>query len=269
MLATMAQDVWSVGDAYEAYVGRWSRPVAEAFLHWLDLPAGRRWLDVGCGTGALTGTVLALADPAHVVGVDTSEGFLANARARIVDTRSSFRAGDARALPFPDRGFDAVVSGLALNFVPDPGRAAAEFARVAVSGGVAAAYVWDYAEGMAMMRYFWDAASALDPAAAELDEGRRFPMCRPESLSELWADAGMDDVTVQAIEVPTVFADFDDYWRPFLGGQGPAPGYLMSLTDERRRALHDLLRGRLPFGLDGSIPLTARAWAVRGIASEV
>ncbi|MCW2879464.1 MAG: methyltransferase, S-adenosyl-L-methionine (SAM)-MTase protein [Sphaerisporangium sp.] len=269
MLATMAQDVWSVGDAYEAYVGRWSRPVAEAFLHWLDLPAGRRWLDVGCGTGALTGTVLALADPADVVGVDTSEGFLANARARIVDTRSSFRAGDARALPFPDRGFDAVVSGLALNFVPDPGRAAAEFARVAVSGGVAATYVWDYAEGMAMLRYFWDAASALDPAAAELDEGRRFPMCRPESLSELWADAGMDDVTVQAIEVPTVFADFDDYWRPFLGGQGPAPGYLMSLTDERRRALHDLLRGRLPFGLDGSIPLTARAWAVRGIASEV
>lgn len=242
------------------------RRVAEAFLHWLDLPAGRRWLDVGCGTGALTGTVLALADPAHVVGVDTSEGLLADARARIVDRRSNFCTGDARSLPFPDHRFDAVVSGLALNFVSDPGRAAAEFARVAISGGVAAAYVWDYAEGMAMMRYFWDATTALDPAAAELDEGRRFPLCQPEPLSQLWADAGMDQVTVQAIEVPTAFADFDDYWRPFLGGQGPAPGYVMSLTDEHRRAFHDLLRVRLPFSLDGSIPLTARAWAVRGTA---
>jgi SAM-dependent methyltransferase len=263
----MAQDVWSVGDAYESYVGRWSRIVGEAFLHWLGLPEGRSWLDVGCGTGALTETVLAFSDPSHVVGVDTSEGFLANARARIAGTRSDFCVGDAHSLPFPDHSFDAVVSGLALNFVPDPGRAAAEFARVAVPGGVAAAYVWDYAEGMAMMRYFWDAATALDPDSAELDEGRRFPMCRPEPLSRLWADAGMNDVVVQAIEVPTAFVDFDDYWRPFLGGQGPAPGYLMSLTGEHRRALHDLLRTCLPVDPDGTVPLTARAWAVRGVAS--
>jgi SAM-dependent methyltransferase len=264
----VVHEVWAVGDAYEVYVGRWSRRVAEAFLHWLDVPAGRYWLDVGCGTGALTATVLAVADPAQVVGVDTSEGFLANARARIVDTRSTFRAGDARSLPLPDRRFDAVVSGLALNFVPDPRRTAAEFARVATSGGIAAAYVWDYAGGMAMMRYFWDAAATLDPAAAELDEARRFPLCRPEPLRALWTDAGLDNVTVQAIEVPTVFADFDDYWRPFLGGQGPAPAYAMSLTEEHRRALRDLLRVRLPSGPHGSIPLTARAWAVRGIATD-
>jgi SAM-dependent methyltransferase len=261
-------EVWAVGDAYEAYVGRWSRRVAAAFVHRLEVPAGRRWLDVGCGTGALIATVLAAADPAQVVGVDTSAGFLANARARIGDPRSTFGAGDARALPLPGRRFDAVVSGLALNFVPDPRRAAAEFARVTASGGVAAAYVWDYAEGMAMMRYFWDAAATLDPAAAELDEGRRFPLCRPEPLGGLWADAGLDPVTVEAIEVPTVFADFDDYWRPFLGGQGPAPGYVMSLTEEHRRALRDLLRARLPSAPDGSIPLTARAWAVRGTAKD-
>ncbi|MGI8331818.1 class I SAM-dependent methyltransferase [Actinomadura scrupuli] len=264
----MAQEVWSAGDAYEAYVGRWSRPVAEVFLHWLEVPAGRSWLDVGCGTGALTGTVLALADPARVVGVDTSEGFLAGARARITDPRSAFHAGDARSLPFPDRSFDAVVSGLALNFVPGPGDAAAELARVTAPGGVAAAYVWDYAEGMAMLRYFWDAAVALDPAAAERDEGRRFPMCRPEALGGLWADAGLEHVTVRAIEVPTVFADFDDYWRPFLGGQGPAPGYLTSLTEDHRRGLRNLLGDRLPSGPDGSVPLTARAWAVRGVAGE-
>jgi SAM-dependent methyltransferase len=265
---SVVEEVWSVGDAYEAYVGRWSRRVAEAFLHWLDMPAGRSWLDVGCGTGALTGTVLALADPARVVGVDTSQRFLAGVRTHIVDTRAGFGVGDARSLPFPDRCFDAVVSGLALNFVPGPGRAAAEFGRVVRSGGVAAAYVWDYAEGMAMMRYFWDAATALDPAAAELDEGRRFPICRPEPLSELWVDAGLDHVRVRAIEVPTVFADFDDYWRPFLGGQGPAPSYVTSLTGRHRRALEDLLRVRLPAGLDGSIPLSARAWAVRGTAGE-
>ena len=259
----MSREVWSLGGAYEAYVGRWSRLVAEPFLRWLERPAGGRWLDVGCGTGALTAAVLAVAEPAEVTGVDPSEGFLAEARALVTDPRSSFRAGDARALPFPGGRFDAVVSGLALNFVPDPGRAVAEFARVAVPGGVAAAYVWDYAGGMAMMRHFWDAATALDPAAAELDEGRRFPLCRPEPLRDLWAGAGLTAVTVRAIEIPTVFADFDDYWTPFLGGQGPAPAYAVSLTEERRGALRDLLRGRLP---TGPVPLTARAWAVRGTA---
>jgi SAM-dependent methyltransferase len=262
----VVQEVWSAGDAYEAYVGRWSRRVAEGFLRWLDLPAGARWLDVGCGTGALTATVLALADPGQVVGVDPSEGFLAGARDRIGDPRADFRLGDARSLPLADHSFDAVVSGLALNFVPDPGRAVAEFARVAGSGGVVAAYVWDYAEGMAMMGHFWDAATTLDPAAAELDEGRRFPLCRPGPLADLWAEAGIGRVRVQAIEVATAFADFADYWTPFLGGQGPAPGYVRSLTGEHRHALRDLLRARLPRGPDGSIPLTARAWAVQGTA---
>lgn len=237
-------------------------------MRWLDVPSGRQWLDVGCGTGALTATVLAVADPAEVIGVDPSEEFLATAATRIVDARASFRTGDARSLPLPDQRFDVVVSGLALNFVSDPRRAAAEFARVGRPGGIAAAYVWDYAKGMAMMRYFWDAATALDPAAAELDEDRRFPLCRPEPLAQLWSDTGMDTVTVQAIEIPTVFADFDDYWTPFLGGQGPAPGYAMSLTEEQRRTLRELLRDRLPAGPDGSIPLTARAWAVQGVVRE-
>jgi SAM-dependent methyltransferase len=267
-VAGVAIEVWAVGDAYEAYVGRWSRLVAEAFLLRLDVPAGGRWLDLGCGTGALTATVLAEANPAEVIGIDPSEGFLARARARITDPRSTFQAGDARSLPFPDGRFDAVVSALALNFVPEPGVAAAEIARVTAPGGIAAAYLWDYADGMAMLRTFWDAATALDPAAVELDEGRRFPLCRPEPLRELWTGAGLDHVIVQAIEVPTVFADFDDYWQPFLGGQGPAPGYVASLTDDQRAELRDLLREALPSGPDGSIPLTARAWAVSGTARD-
>lgn len=253
-------DVWKVGDAYEAYVGRWSRRVAEAFVSRLAVPAGARWLDVGCGTGALTEAVLA-ADPAEVVGVDPSEGFLATARARITDPRATFRVGDAQAL---SGSFDAVVSGLTLNFVPEPGRAAAEFARVVTPGGVAAAYVWDYADGMAMMRAFWDAATALDPAATALDEGRRFPVCRPEPLARLWTDAGLEQVMVEAIEVPTVFAGFDDYWSPFLGGQGPAPGYVMSLPEEHRAALRNRLLADLPTAADGTIALMARAWMVRG-----
>lgn len=261
----MGNEQWRVGDAYEAYVGRWSRKVAGEFLRWLAVPAGRRWLDVGCGTGALTATVLATAEPAQVVGVDTSEGFLAQARARINDARVQFRLGDAQSLPLPDGRFDVVVSGLALNFVPDPARAVAEFARVTAPGGVAAAYVWDYAEGMVMMRYFWDAATALDPAASELDEGRRFPLCNPAPLEELWQQSGLRQVSVEAMQIPTVFADFDDFWGPFLGGQGPAPGYVASLAEDRRIALRDLLRSRLPAGADASISLTARAWAVRGV----
>ncbi len=256
--------MWASGDAYEAYVGRWSRRVAIGFLSWLHVPARGRWADVGCGTGALTAAIVAQADPVEVVGVDPSDQFLADARARLVDPRVRFRSGDAQALPLQDRQFDAVVSGLALNFVPDPAAAAAEIARVTAAGGLAAAYVWDYAQGMQMMRYFWDAATAIDPAAGDLDEVRRFTICRPEALHALWTQAGLSDVAVQGIEVPTVFADFDDYWRPFLGGQGPAPGYVRTLSDERRDSLRDTLRASLPWAEDGSISLVARAWAVKG-----
>ena len=260
----MASETWAHGDAYEAYVGRWSRLVAADFVDWLRVPPQRTWLDVGCGTGALTATVLAEADPSEVLGVDPSHGFLESARARIGDGRASFRVGDAESLPVTDRQFDVVVSGLVLNFVPEPDRALAEFTRVAAEGGVVAAYVWDYRERMAMIRCFWDAATELDQRAAELDEGRRFGWCSPSRLRHLWAQAGLDEVEVRAIDVPTVFADFDDYWQPFLGGQGPAPGYVRSLGEGERRALRDRLRDRLPVDAEGRTPLSARAWAVRG-----
>lgn len=266
-VAGVTQEVWAVGEAYEGYVGRWSRRVAEEFLRRLDVPAARRWLDVGCGTGALTAAVLARCRPAEVVGVDPSPGFLAHARAGTPDPRVTFQVGDAGSLPAPDRSFDAVVSGLALNFVADADAAAAEFVRVADVGAVVAAYVWDYADGMAMMRHFWQAAADIDPTAAERNEGSRFPLCRPEPLRRLWTGAGLDRVAVEAIEVPTVFRDFDDYWRPFLGGQGPGPAYVVSLPEEHRRQLRELLRSRLPVDPDGAIRLTARAWAVQGTSS--
>lgn len=260
------EPTWSSGDAYERFVGRWSRPVAAEFVRWLDLPAGLDWVDVGCGTGALASAILGAAAPRRVRGYDLSPHHVAAARAQVPDPRAGFAEADATALPDPPHSFDAAVSGLVLNFVPEPASAVAELRRVVRPGGVAAAYVWDYAGGMQLLRAFWDAAAELDPSAAELDEGRRFPLCAPEPLHALFAAAGLGGVQVRAIDVPTRFADFDDWWQPFLGGQGPAPGYAVSLDDARRAALRDLLRARLPIAPDGTIPLTARAWAVRGTA---
>jgi SAM-dependent methyltransferase len=259
-------EVWAVASSYEAYVGRWSRLVARKLVAWLGVAGGAAWLDVGCGTGALSQTVLGAADPAEVVGLDPSAGFVAHARERLAGPRARFAVADARALPVTGARFDAVVSGLVLNFVPDPPMAVREMARVTRAGGRVAAYVWDYAGRMELMRRFWEAAAALDPAAAELDEGRRFPICRPEPLARLFQDAGLAEVEVRPIEVPTRFRDFDDYWAPFLGGQGPAPGYAMALDEPRRVALREELRARLPAAPDGSIPLVARAWAARGVA---
>ena len=258
-------DAWNSGDAYEPYVGRWSRLVAREFLGWLALPAGGRWLDVGCGTGALAQTVLALAAPSEVVGIDPSPAYVAFARERVSDPRVRFEVGDAQALQAASATFDAVVSGLVLNFVPEPDQAVSEMVRVARPGGTVAAYVWDYAEGMQMMRHFWDAAVALDPRARELDEGRRFPLCEPEPLSDLFRRSGLGKVEVRAIDVPTVFRDFDDYWSPFLGGQAPAPGYAMSLSQGRRAALRERIRASLPTNPEGEHHLIARAWAVRGV----
>lgn len=259
-----APDVWDVGAGYEAYVGRWSRPVARGFLRWLGVPGGRRWLDVGCGTGALVEAIAEGEEPSAVLGVDRSAGFVAHARARLARDGVAFQVADAQQLPVTAGGFDAVVSGLVLNFVPDPARMVAEMARAGRPGSTVALYVWDYGAGMELVRRFWDAARALDPAAATLDEGVRFPDCAPAPLEALFWAAGLSAVEARAIDVSTPFRDFDDYWSPFLAGQGPAPAYAMSLSEDTRVALRERLRGSLPAGADGSIRLTARAWAVRG-----
>jgi ubiquinone/menaquinone biosynthesis C-methylase UbiE len=265
---TPIPDVWAVGDAYERYVGRWSRLAAVEFIAWLALPAGARWLDIGCGTGALSHTILAHHQPGGVTGVDPSAGFIAKARQQVDDARVEFCEGDAQALPFPDGAFDAAVSGLVLNFIPDPQRAVAEMRRVLRQGGTAAVYVWDYAGEMQFMRRFWDAAAELDPEAQKLDEGNRFPICRPEPLLAMFAQAGFDQAEYRSIDIITMFSDFDDLWSPFLGGQGPAPTYCCGLPDDRRDALRERLRQTLPTRPDGSINLLARAFAVRAVRAD-
>ncbi|HEV2889220.1 MAG TPA: class I SAM-dependent methyltransferase [Frankiaceae bacterium] len=236
---------WASGDAYEPFIGRWSRLVAAEFVPWLGVPPGARWLDVGCGTGALTSTVLALAEPASVVGVDPSGAFVSYAAARV--PQAEFRVGYADATGLDDGAVDVAVAGLVLNFVPDPAAAVAELRRVARH--TVGAYVWDYTGGMEILRHFWDAARSLDPGVADED----FPLCRPGALAELLGGEA------RAIDVPAVFEDFESYWAPFLGGTGPAPAYVASLDDERRDALREAVRERV-----GERPsLNARAWAVR------
>ncbi|MBB3675998.1 class I SAM-dependent methyltransferase [Modestobacter versicolor] len=255
---------WTDGDRYERYVGRWSRPVAQRFVAELGVPAGRRWLDVGCGTGVLTSTVLDHAAPASVLGVDRSPEFVAHAAAHVVDPRVAFRTADALVLPVEDAAVDVVVSGLVLNFLPGHPAAVAEWRRVVAPGGLVAAYVWDYAGGMELMRLFWAAATRVTLAAGSLDEGARFPVCAPGPLGGLFRGAGLTDVVTGSIDVPTVFADFDDYWTPFLGGTGHAPAYVATLGRDDRTALREALRADVPVRDDGSIALTARAWTVRG-----
>lgn len=259
------KDTWTSGEAYEPYVGRWSRLVAHKFLQWLSLPTGMIWLDVGCGTGALTQTILQFLAPKAVNGVDAAEGYIAFALQKIINPRATFYVGNAQRLPVETAAYDAVVSGLVLNFAQDPDEMVAEMVRVTKSGGIVAVYVWDYAEKMEFMRYFWDAAAVMNPAGENLDEGRRFPLCNPGPLEGLFQAAGLSRVEVQPIDILTYFKNFDDYWSPFLGGQGPAPSYLKTLREADRRLLRERVRASLPIGPDGSIPLMARAWAVRGI----
>jgi ubiquinone/menaquinone biosynthesis C-methylase UbiE len=260
-------DGWQAGDGYEAYMGRWSRKVAPRFLDWLSAPSGCDWLDLGCGTGALSDAVLAQCEPRSLVSIDLSEAFIATARARLLDPRVAFLVGDAQALPVDDGTRDVIVSALVLNFVPDRAKALAEARRVARRGGVVGFYVWDYpGGGVEFMRAFWTAAVALDPAAAELAEDRRFPFCTPDNLARLASDAGLRGVKVTAIEEPTVFQSFDDFWRPFTLGAGPAPGYCMSLGPEARQQLKEKLRERLAPNTDNLICLNARAWALKAAA---
>ena len=266
MTDTARHDIWATGAAYERYVGRWSRLVADDSSTGSRCRCEKSWLDVGSGTGALSARVLERCAPARIVGVDSSAGFVAHASAEVADPRAEFRDGDARSLPIGDEKFDAVVSGLVLNFVPDQPKMAAEMRRAARPGGTVALYVWDYAVGMELMRKFWDAAIAEDPAAKEFDEGARFSICDPAALTVLFETAGLRDVASRAIDVPTVFKDFDDYWSPFLGGTGAAPGYLMSRPEPARDAIRERLKTALPAGPNGTIRLTARACAVKGTA---
>ncbi len=257
-------DAWSGGPNYERYMGRWSREIAHEFVAWLDQPADLDWLDIGCGTGALAATILGRCAPRSVLAVDPSRGFVDHARNAIADTKARFAVAGASALPCADRSSDVVASALAYNFFPDRPRALAEMRRVARPGSTVSLYVWDYpGGGMGFMDAFWNAAVAVDAKAAVHIESTRFPDCTPEGLLGEFSAAGLADADIRAIEVRTRFRDFEDFWRPFTLGAGPAPGYYMALDEGRQR----LLKQKLQSDLGGErIEFPGRAWAVRARA---
>jgi len=246
-------------------MGRWSRALARPFLATLDAPRRVRWLEVGCGTGALTEAILETQDPAAVLACEPAQPLLDHARAHIHDSRATFHPVGSGSLPRPgtEPPVDVVVSSLVLNFIPDPPAAVREMAACARAGGAIAAAVWDYASGMELLRYFWDTAAALDPVAATLDEGRRFPLCEPAALAALFQAGGLEQVRTGAVTIVTEFASFEDYWQPLLGGTGPAPSYVASRTPAQRDQLAVALRAALPIAETGQVILRARAWTVQ------
>jgi SAM-dependent methyltransferase len=254
---------WASGSRYEDFMGRWSRQLAPLFVSWLGIRGAAHWLDVGCGTGAMTSAICQHAHPASVTACDPAAPFIEYARHHSNDACASFVVAGVGNLPRHAGGYGSITSLLALNFFPNADAAIREMQAHATAGGTVSACVWDYRGKMELLRYFWDAAAAMD---STLDEGSRFPICRPDALTELFHSGGLRDVQCEPLDMPTTFANFDDYWGAFLGGTGPAPAYVGGLDPDRRDALARRIEQALPREADGTIPLTARAWAVRGTA---
>jgi SAM-dependent methyltransferase len=252
-------------EAYERFMGRWSRLVAHLVVDFADLPDSGSVLDVGSGSGSLAFVIAEQKPRCRVQGIDLSKRYVAYAnRKNPFPARATFRAGDAQQLPFPDAAFDASVSLLVFNFIPTPGRALEEMRRVTKPGARLTAAVWDYGGGMEMLREFWDAAASIDENAENQHE-KHMPLCRGGELSELWKRGGLENVHEQPLDVTMRFESFADYWDPFLLGQGPAGVYVRSLSRDQLQALRDELKHRLSVSKgDEPFPLPARAWAVRG-----
>ena len=212
--------------------------------------------------------MVAVTPSSQVVGIDPAPAYVAYARSQQSGARVRFEEGDARQLRFETGSFDRTLSLLVMNFIPDPAAAVREMARVTRPGGTVAAAVWDYGQGMEMLRLFWDEVVKFIPAAEALDE-RHMPLSRQGELAALWRQHRFDDVSEEALTIETRFDSFDDYWSPFLEGQGPAGGYVQTLSDRQREQLRLRLRARLLDGRpDGPIVLRARAWAVRGAVPQ-
>lgn len=266
MATERSGQIWSNSDAYEAIMGRWSRPAGEAVVAWLNLPTGLRWLDVGCGTGALTEVILANAEPAAVLGVEPSSEFLATAREQIHDDRVTFSSGSALELPAHDASVDVIISGLVLHFLSDPRLALVEMARTARPGGTVAGYIWAITDESHFTRPFWRAALDLDASAAEWDLVQTNPLNELERLSSLFASAELEQVSAANLSFPVLFQDFDDYWLPcLLDGTTPIQRYVRSLTADRQEALRERLRSELPIAPDGSIALLGLIWVASGV----
>lgn len=256
-------------EAYERFMGRWSRLLAPLLVDFAKLPDTGRVLDVGSGTGSLTISIAKLKGRCQVVGIDPSKEYVgyANSKNPFPD-RASFQVGDAQKLRFSDATFDGSSSLLVFNFIPDRNAALREVSRVTKPGGWVSAAVWDYEAGMRMLRAFWDAAGTIDPAAQKLDESR-MPLCRAAELGTFWKQGGLERVEERPLDITMQFESFADYWDPFLLGQGPAGAYLRNLDSDRRQLLRkEVMRQLALRAEDAPFSLPARAWAVRGMVQN-
>ena len=257
--------VFSEAQAYERFMGRWSRSLAPLFARFAGVTDGDAVLDVGSGTGALAAAIAKAAPSSRIIGIDPAAPYVALARSQHGSSAISFEVGDAQQLRFATATFDRTMALLVVNFIPDARKAVGEMTRVTKRQGTVAAAVWDYGDGMEMLRVFWDEAVALDAATAAKDE-RNMPFCRRGELAALWREAGLQSVVEESLTIETRFTSFDDFWTPFLEKQGPAGAYTASLPAADREALRLRLRKRLlGDGPDRAMTMQARAWAVRGI----
>ena len=260
-----APDMFGNAENYERFMGRWSRLVAPRLVDFTKVPESGQMLDVGSGTGCLAFALAERRPGCQVVGIDPSREYIAYANAKNpFPGRVSFEVGDAQQLRFPSGTFQACLSLLVFNFIPDPEKALREVRRVTKPGGRISAAVWDYGAGMRMLRTFWDAAVSLDAQAERLDE-KNMPLCRAGELSLLWERGGLKDVDEQPLDITMRFKSFADYWEPFRLGQGPAGEYVQSLSRDRLQALRDEVKRRLSLaGEDTPFDLPARVWSVCG-----
>ena len=258
---------WNSADSYEKFMGRWSLEIGKHFIEMLaettDI-VNKRWVDVGCGTGALSEVVFQKTSPEYILGIDPSQDFIDKAQQKINQSNVEFTTTTAENIPLPSESIDFVVSGLALNFMSDPNTSLSEMKRVLKPNGLLACYVWDYADKMEFLRYFWDAVVQLDPESQIYDEGEKFPICNPNKLQELFNSIGMKNIRNDEITIQTPFSSFDKYWKPFFGGQGPAGEYLASVNDEKQTQIAFQIENSLPISTDGSITLIAKAFTIQG-----
>lgn len=247
------------GGAYDRFMGRYSRSLAPLFADWAGVEAGHDLVDVGCGPGALTETLVARIAGGSVIAVDPSPSFVEASAARCPD--ADVLLGRAEALPVADGVVDRVLSQLVLHFVTDADEVAREFARVLRPGGVAAACVWDFAQGMEMLRLFWDAALAVRPDAP--DEATTLRFGGEGEIADLFTKAGMAEVEEHELTVESRYEDFDELWGGFLAGIGPAGAFCVSLDDDEQQAVRQELFDRLDRPA-GPFTLQAVARAARG-----